>query len=124
MRVAKAFSSISSSSWKSSARRVFPSRLELNSPEGSFSEAPLKNVSFTTLLYVLAGADPTLVRPHRNPWIRSLFPLPLLDHFGVGLFDEGADPGEGLAPPVAQLFDLCVYQLRWRLHGKPSHDTP
>src|SRR5215207_6091450 len=27
-------------------------RRELNSPEGSFSEAPLKNVSFTTLLYV------------------------------------------------------------------------
>ena len=44
--------SISSFSWKSIARRVLPSRLELNSPEWSFSEAPLKNVSFTTLLYV------------------------------------------------------------------------
>src|SRR5439155_25437533 len=52
MRVAKAFSSISSSSWKSIARRVLPSRLELKSPDGSFSDAPLKNVSFTTLLYV------------------------------------------------------------------------
>jgi hypothetical protein len=28
------------------------SRLELKSPDGSSSEAPLKNVSFTTLLYV------------------------------------------------------------------------
>src|SRR5437899_10638736 len=55
------------------------------------------------------------MRPHRNPWIRRLSPLPLLDHFGVGLFDEGAKPGEGLAPPVAEFFDPCVYQLRWRL---------
>src|SRR4051794_38000580 len=63
----------------------------------------------------LAGADSTLVRPHRNPWIGRLSPLPLLDHLGVGTLDQGADPGEGLAPPVAQLFDLCVDQLRWRL---------
>src|SRR6516225_9656239 len=34
------------------ARRVLPSRLELNRPEGSFSEAPLAKVTFTTLLYV------------------------------------------------------------------------
>src|ERR1041385_8472520 len=34
------------------ARRVFPSRLELNRREGSFSAAPLAKVIFTTLLYV------------------------------------------------------------------------
>src|SRR3954451_23797956 len=34
------------------ARRVFPSRLELKRPEGSFSDAPLAKVIFTTLLYV------------------------------------------------------------------------
>ncbi len=34
MRVMTAFSSISLSSWKSMARRVLPSRLELNSPAG------------------------------------------------------------------------------------------
>lgn len=50
MRVTKAFSSISSSSRTSIARRVLPSRLELNSPDGSSSRAPLKNVSLTTLL--------------------------------------------------------------------------
>src|SRR5215207_95349 len=33
------------------ARRVLPSRLELKSPDGSSSEAPLANVSFTALLY-------------------------------------------------------------------------
>src|SRR5262250_1102206 len=34
------------------ARLALPSRLELKSPEGSFSRAPLGNVSFTTFLYV------------------------------------------------------------------------
>src|SRR5712671_2747695 len=52
MSVLKAASSISSPSCKSIARLVLPSRLELNSPEGSLSEAPLAKVSFTTLLYV------------------------------------------------------------------------
>src|SRR6266545_3982536 len=116
MRVAKACSSISSPSWKSIARRVLPSRLELNSPEGSLSEAPLEECEFHDALVRLAGADRTLVRPHWNSWMRRLSPLPLLDHFRVGLFDEGAKPGEGLAPPVAQFFDPCVYQLRWRLN--------
>src|SRR3954469_11856069 len=33
------------------ARPTFPSRLELNSRFGSFSDAPLAKVSFTTCLY-------------------------------------------------------------------------
>src|SRR3954469_18812112 len=33
------------------ARRTLPSRLELKSPVGSFSDAPLAKVSFTTFLY-------------------------------------------------------------------------
>ena len=37
-------------SWRSIARRVFPSRLELNSPVGSGSEAPRANVSLTLSL--------------------------------------------------------------------------
>src|SRR5687767_13796167 len=52
MSVLKASSSISSPSRRSIARLALPSRLELNSPEGSLSEAPLEKVSFTTLLYV------------------------------------------------------------------------
>src|ERR1700678_3011620 len=36
------------------ARRTFPSRLELNRPEGSFNAAPLANVILTTFLYVSA----------------------------------------------------------------------
>src|SRR6185437_372111 len=47
-----AFSSIFSPSRRSIARRVFPSRLELNRPAGSSSDAPLAKVSFTTCLYV------------------------------------------------------------------------
>src|SRR5437762_12047970 len=34
------------------ARLTLPSRLELKRPEGSFSDAPLAKVSFTTVLYV------------------------------------------------------------------------
>ena len=115
MRVTNAFSSIRSSSWKSIARRVLPSRLELNSPEGSSSEAPLANVSLHDALVGLAGADHALVRPHRNPGVGGLSPLPLFDHFGVGLLDEGAELGESRAAPVAQLLHSCVDQLRWRL---------
>src|SRR3954469_25263055 len=52
MRVFNAFSSIFSPSWKSMARRVFPSRLELKRPEGSFRDAPFAKVIFTAFLYV------------------------------------------------------------------------
>src|ERR1700674_2512290 len=62
MSVLKASSSISSPSWKSIARLTLPSRLELNSPEGSLSEAPLEKVSFTTLLDVPPGQ----IRPSRD----------------------------------------------------------
>src|SRR5258706_4575111 len=48
----KADSSTSSPSWMSIARRTFPSRLELKRRAGSFKDAPLANVSFTTFLYV------------------------------------------------------------------------
>src|SRR5204863_7609679 len=38
-------------SWISIARRTLPSRLELKRRAGSFRDAPLAKVSFTTLLY-------------------------------------------------------------------------
>src|SRR5437867_4589673 len=46
----KADSSTSSPSWMSIARRAFPSRLELKRLAGSFRDAPLEKVSFTTFL--------------------------------------------------------------------------
>src|SRR5580698_7067897 len=52
MSASNAFSSILSPSWKSMARLVLPSRLELKRPEGSSNEAPLAKVTFTTFLYV------------------------------------------------------------------------
>jgi GTP-sensing pleiotropic transcriptional regulator CodY len=50
--ILQAAASTLSPSWRSMARRIFPSRLELNGPEGSFNAAPLANVILTTLLYV------------------------------------------------------------------------
>jgi xanthine dehydrogenase YagR molybdenum-binding subunit len=50
MRSRSAPSSIVSSSLMSIARLTFPSRLELKRPEGSLSDAPLKNVSLTTFV--------------------------------------------------------------------------
>src|SRR3984893_15242068 len=52
MRAFRATSSSLSPSWKSMARLTLPSRLELKRPEGSFREAPLAKVIFTTFLYV------------------------------------------------------------------------
>src|SRR6476620_1725884 len=52
MSALSAFSLILSPSWKSMARRVLPSRLELKRPDGSSKEAPLAKVIFTTFLYV------------------------------------------------------------------------
>src|SRR3546814_8966857 len=52
MSAFNAFSSILSPSWKSMARLVLPSRLELKRPEGSSNDAPLAKVIFTIFLYV------------------------------------------------------------------------
>src|SRR5580700_5824243 len=67
IRSFKAASSILSPSWMSMARLTFPSRLELNKPEGSFNETPLANVILTTFLYV----SPVQTMP---PWRRREFP--------------------------------------------------
>src|SRR5438093_581176 len=110
MSAFNAFSSILSPSWKSMARLVLPSRLELKRPEGSSNEAPLGEGHLHDILIRLTGADHSGVRPHRNPP-----PLPLLDHFGVGLLDENSEPSERLPPPITQLLDSRIYQLRGRV---------
>src|ERR1700730_9590595 len=68
MRSFKAASSTLSPSWMSMARLTFPSRLELNRPEGSFSAAPLANVILTTFLYV----SPVQTMP---PWDQTGVPI-------------------------------------------------
>src|SRR5882757_4950523 len=52
----------------SMARRTFPSRLELNRPEGSSNAAPLANVILTTFLYV----SPVQTMP---PWDQVGVPI-------------------------------------------------
>src|SRR5271157_4382472 len=68
MRSFKAASLTLSSSWMSMVRLTFPSRLELNRPEGSFNAAPLANVILTTVLYV----SPVQTMP---PWDQTGVPL-------------------------------------------------
>src|SRR5207237_9105747 len=63
----KAASSSLSPSWMSMARLTFPSRLELNRPEGSSNAAPLENVILTTVLYV----SPVQTMP---PWDQTGVP--------------------------------------------------
>src|SRR6266850_4836696 len=67
MRSFNAASSTLSPSWMSMARLTFPSRLELNRPEGSFNAAPLANVILTTFLYV----SPVQTMP---PWDQTGVP--------------------------------------------------
>src|SRR6266404_5858584 len=75
MRSFKAASSTLSPSWMSMARLTFPSRLELNRPEGSFNAAPLANVILTTFLYV----SPVQTMP---PWYQTGVPGDVgLTHF-------------------------------------------
>src|SRR5688572_3657550 len=79
------------------------------------------------ILVGFARANDSGVRPHGNP-----SPLPLLDHFRVGLLDENADASERLAAPITQLFDTRIDQLRRSLllvHGlvislAPSRAVP
>src|SRR6266849_7131296 len=68
MSALNAFASISSPSWMSMARLTFPSRLELNRPEGSLNAAPLGNVILTTFLYV----SPVQTMP---PWDQMGVPI-------------------------------------------------
>src|SRR5881398_470905 len=75
MRSFKAASSILSPSWMSMARLTFPSRLELNRPEGTFNAAPFANVILTAFLYV----SPVQTMP---PWDQTGVPGDVgLTHF-------------------------------------------
>src|SRR5262249_32269413 len=72
---------------------------------GALGEGHLHDV-----LVGLACADDSVVLPDRNP-----SPLPFLDDVGIGFLDQGAEPAEHRAPPVAELLDSCVYQFGRRL---------
>src|SRR5712691_10637471 len=98
MSAFNASSSILSPSWKSMARRVLPSRLELKRPEGSSNAAPLAKVIFTTFLYV----SPVQM-------------MPACDHTRTPRhFHSSTTSGSGehLASPITQLLDSRIDQPR------------
>src|SRR5438034_14878 len=107
MRSFKAASSILSPSWMSMARLTFPSRLELNRPEGSFNAAPLANVILTTNAAVGKDGRPRRCRPD---------PLPLFDDLRVGLVYDFAHLREHLPAPVPKFRDPGVDDCRGRFH--------
>src|SRR5207248_162447 len=72
---------------------------------GAFGEGHLYNT-----LVRLPGADDPVVLPHRNA-----SPLPFLDHFGIGLFDELSNSRKRLAPPITELLDPRIDQPRGRV---------
>src|SRR5436305_5238978 len=89
-----AVASTSSPSWMSIARRTFPSRLELNSPAGSGSDAPLANVSFTMLLY----DSPVQM-------------MPLCDHTGVPIhFHSSTTSGSACLMSLRIRASVCPRQ--------------
>src|SRR5512132_2539597 len=79
MRSFNAASSTLSPSWMSMARLTFPSRLELNRPEGSFNAAPLAKVILTICLYV----SPVQTMP---PWDQTGVPI----HFHSSMISGSA----------------------------------
>ncbi len=82
----------------------------------------LSEGEFHLVLVRFAGANDPVVGPHRNPQhrVRWLSPFHLLDDIWVRLLDEAPHPGESLAPPITQLLDSCIDQLRWRISAVGS----
>src|SRR5262245_8732734 len=103
MRSFKAASLKLSPSWMSMARLAFPSRLELNRPEGSFNAAPLGKVILMTFLYV----SPVQTMP---PWDQTgvpgfdgFHPFPLFGDLRVCLVYDFAHFRERLPAPAPQV---------------------
>src|SRR3984885_2746246 len=76
---------------------------------GVLERSALGECQLHDALVRLAGADHSIMIPNRNA-----SPLPLLDHLWGSLFDESADMGERLAPPVVQFFYSRVDKPRRR----------
>src|SRR4029077_7462916 len=82
-------------------------------PGGIFERPALGEGQLHGGLVGLAGADHSVVRPDRDAVrLRSLFPLRLLDHVGIGLLDQGPDTGEGLFAPILLCHQLTAFFTR------------
>ena len=100
-----------SPSWMSMARLTFPSRLELNRPEGSRNAAPLANVILTTFLYVSPVQHDAAVGKDGSPRRCRPDPLPPFDELGSGPWTETVlhafDGVMAMAiPPLHPLFSM------------------
>src|SRR5215470_564652 len=84
-------------------------------PRGVLHLSPFEKRQLHHALIGLARAYQSVVRPDRDAP-----PLPFLDDSGVGVLDQGADPGKCLAAPVTQFLDPRVDQPRRRL-AFPRH---
>ena len=94
-----------SPSRRSIARRTLPSRLEVNR-RGVLQRRAVREGELHHARVGLAGADDPGVRPGGHA-----APLPLLDDRGVRALHQGADPGEGLPPPIGELGDARIDAL-------------
>src|SRR5690606_26072735 len=94
IRSSSAASSTCSPSRMSMARRTFPSRLALNRPDGSSSDAPLAKVILTTFLW----ASPVQTRPS-------------CDQTGVAHFHSSTISGSAA---------LMIARTRWRVSPRQS----
>src|SRR5215471_1643418 len=78
----------------------------IEEPRRILQSRPICERHLHDALVGLAGADHSVVVPHGDA-----SPLPLLDDFGIGFLDQGAESAERLAAPVAELLDSRVDQL-------------
>src|SRR4026208_1994243 len=69
----------------------------------------------TSTLVPLVEVQRTSVPGAERTRFMSTRPKTLLDHLGVGLFDKTSHPSERLAPPITQLRDSRIDQLRGRV---------
>src|SRR5215472_15176734 len=120
------------------ARRVFPSRLELKRCFGSFSDAPLAKVSFTTLLYdspvqMMPSCDQTGVPIHFHSsttsgsaslisWRIRLRVSPRQSPSSAILFEISSDADRPSLAPDFFMFPSCRLQIHphvlWQLRKR------
>src|SRR3954466_4327405 len=86
-------------------RVAFEARVE--KPRRIIERCALRERHLHDVLVGLARADDPGVGPHRNA-----SPFPFLDDFWIGIPDDGTEPSEHLAPPVVELLDPSVDELR------------
>src|SRR5678816_2700765 len=73
-----------------------------------FERGALRERELHLVLVGLARADDACVRPHRNPGVGRLYPLPFFDDVGIRRHDNVADFLERLSAPVTELLGALI----------------